>query len=1407
MTLMDAPPSTPVAAPPVAPPSAVVRLRLFAVCLGLTLLAFMQEPGRLVADTKFDLLLDPAGLMGRALHIWEPLGYGGQVQNQGYGYLFPMGPFFAIGDLVGLPDWVVQRAWWALLLCAAFLGLERLAAALGLGGPWARLIGALAFALAPRMMTTLGPISSEALPMAIAPWALLPLVRGARGGSPWRAGLLAGGVLLFAGGVNGTASIALLVLPALYLITRTPGRRRRRLMLAWAIGVVLATLWWVIPLLILSRVSPPFLDFIENASVTVGMNSLPQVLRGTDHWLAYVASDGAPVWRAGWMLVTVPIVIAYTAIVAGIGLCGLAMRRIPERAFLVAGALAGVLLLTFGYAGAMSPPWAGLEQSLLDGVLAPLRNVHKFDPILRVVLCLAVVYVIAELFRRTRHKPGWGSVAPAVAALVAMGAVGSAFPALIGQMAPFGSVTAVPDYWDEASEFLATSSDGGRALVVPGSSFARYVWGVPRDEPLQGWGRSAWTWRDAIPLAPGGTVRFLDGIRAYFSSAREMPGVANTLAAAGVKYLVIRNDLDTSSGKVPLSSLVHEALRGASGLKFVADFGPFVGGPVDEGAVVDRGLSVPYRAVEVYEVMPYAGLASVTPTASVPVVVGGPENVVDLRNQEILGAGPTILDGEQAVGSWGTVVQTDGIAVRELNPGRLEGNTSARLADDDPRTLERRRRDFEVFPDGRADAPAAWLDGVVIRSSSQASDADTARGAIKSAQAASALDGDLGTAWISAGEDGALGEWLDIAWSTPVTVARATVVLDTSALGARVTRLLVTTDDGDQEITVDGEGRADFTVPSGSTKTLRMEAVGVDSTIGPSTFAIRDIVGFPVVRRTAIAPTATRTPDITALTATVDGVPRCVHVPSQVVCTTLLARAGEEDAAVDRLVDVGAGGVVPLSMRAVPRPGTWLDDALARADAARGRTMRAAASSSLVADPEGGPRAAIDTSLDTAWVAGETDESPRLAVSWGQSREITGIRIRQSLSAPVSRPISALVTFPDGTVKTGRFDADGTLEWTTPVRASSLTISFPEVQKVYSVDPSVGGGHVLPLGVSDLRILGASDLQPTATSARTLEWACGDGPVARVGTTLIEFTARAPARDVEQGLEVLWRSCPGGAAGLTDGPADIPGGVQRVIATGGDRWTVRAFTIGSTAALPSGWGPTSPVALDVTDAATRNVQVPAAPDERLLVVRENASSGWIAMLDGQQLASVRVDGWAQGWVVPAGTGGSVTLRFGWDMWYRLGLLIGAGAVLALLLGLVMAGRWDRRGISAAPAPPRALPPLVGMVAATAALTLVAGAPGLVASLAVIAVTAVFSGRTATIIRVCIAGAAWGVCAAILALGPWGSVGYAGDTTSAAILALVAFSSAVMPWHVAPVDSWVSRVRRTSGRTPQESPHT
>ncbi|GMA19696.1 hypothetical protein GCM10025862_39820 [Arsenicicoccus piscis] len=235
-------------------PAVVWRLRVATACLLLTALAFCQAPGLIVPDTKLDLTVDPLGFLRRALTVWDPGGALGQLQNQAYGYLFPMGPVHLVLRLLEVPEWVTQRLWWSVVLVVAYLGFWRLAGALRVGTPWARYLGALLFALSPRLLSEVAITSVEVWPMAVAPWVLLPLVA--------ERGRLRTRVLLSAlafgciGGVNAVASGAALVLPTLWWLTRRPVRTALRGFVAWLGACLLAGLWWIGPLLVLGRYSP-----------------------------------------------------------------------------------------------------------------------------------------------------------------------------------------------------------------------------------------------------------------------------------------------------------------------------------------------------------------------------------------------------------------------------------------------------------------------------------------------------------------------------------------------------------------------------------------------------------------------------------------------------------------------------------------------------------------------------------------------------------------------------------------------------------------------------------------------------------------------------------------------------------------------------------------------------------------------------------------------------------------------------------------------------------------------------------------------------------------------------------------------------------------------------------------------
>ncbi len=67
-----------------------------------------------------------------------------------------------------------------------------------------------------------------------------------------------------------------------------------------------------------------------------------------------------------------------------------------------------------------------------------------------------------------------------------------------------------------------------------------------------------------------------------------------------------------------------------------------------------------------------------------------------------------------------------------------------------------------------------------------------------------------------------------------------------------------------------------------------------------------------------------------------------------------------------------------------------------------------------------------------------------------------------------------------------------------------------------------------------------------------------------------------------------------------------------------------------------------------------------APTRSYLVVNENFNAGWQASLGGARLRAVRIDGWKQAWLLPAGTAGTVTLTYAPDALYRDAIFGGLG---------------------------------------------------------------------------------------------------------------------------------------------------
>jgi len=149
-----------------------------------------------------------------------------------------------------------------------------------------------------------------------------------------------------------------------------------------------------------------------------------------------------------------------------------------------------------------------------------------------------------------------------------------------------------------------------------------------------------------------------------------------------------------------------------------------------------------------------------------------------------------------------------------------------------------------------------------------------------------------------------------------------------------------------------------------------------------------------------------------------------------------------------------------------------------------------------------------------------------------------------------------------------------------------------------------------------------------------------------------------------------------------NGSLSLGAGPHRITAPGsGGSLAVSDMTLSTAPTASSASAAAAqPRGLDITSWGAENRTVDVGPgDAAYLEVHENQAKGWSASMDGRKLTPVRLDGWQQGYVIPAGAGGIVTLTYTPATGYRLTLLLGIAAA-ALLVGLtLLAGgirRWD-----------------------------------------------------------------------------------------------------------------------------------
>ena len=458
------------------------------------------------------------------------------------------------------------------------------------------------------------------------------------------------------------------------------------------------------------------------------------------------------------------------------------------------------------------------------------------------------------------------------------------------------------------------------------------------------------------------------------------------------------------------------------------------------------------------------------------------------------------------------------------------------------------------------------------------------------------------------------------------------------------------------------------------------------------------------------------------------------------------------------------------------RPGPKLADLIAEPD-----TTRARGDSDLV-DVLGSAYAATDGDPATAWTAPQRvvqhKTPPTLTLTLPRPTEVTGLRLVPSRSSLPAHPTMVAVDLGNGP-QVRELTGPQTLPLKSRV-TDTVTLSLLDWDDVID-RTALGFDQLKPPGLAEISVLGA-DGQPIAAAdaarnrAREITVDCAHGPVIAIAGRFVHTAIQTTVGALLDGTPV--------AAQLCDRqPILLPTGQQELLISPGPQFIVDGAQLSGPPAAES---PTAtpisvmPAATGAWGPARREVHLPAVTKSRVLVVPESINPGWVAHTGaGTRLTPVAVNGWQQGWVVPARTSGTITLTFAPNSLYRAGLA--GGLVLLPLLALMTWWPRARQPRTDDPDDPPARPWAPGPWAAIAVLTAAAVIAGVVG---VLGFGAAFGmqwalrdrPRRRELAAVGLTSGGLILAGAALSRHPWRSVdGYAGHSAGVQLLALISLA--------------------------------
>jgi arabinofuranan 3-O-arabinosyltransferase len=1279
------------------------REAVFPVLLsaGAFALAFAQRPGWASADTKINLHVAPGRFLADVASMWTSTGQLGDVQTGQYsGYLFPMGPFFAVGHALGLPDWIVQRLWLGTLLALAAWGMVRLVDAL-VGRPRgiAQLVAGAVTVLNPFVVTYANRSTVTLLAYVALPWLLLAVHNGLHAAQD-QAGLAgwrwpAAFALLVAasgGGINGAVTAWMLLGPALLLLyevlyTQVQSRQVRAFLLRAAPLTVLASVWWLIPTYVQSSYGIDFLHFTEQPGTVWGTTSVTESLRMMSFWLSYVgvgfAGRAIPYFDdSSTLLFSAPVVLA-TLLLPAAALAGFVWtRRLRYGPFFLLLALVGLLVMGAGF-----PDGTPLRHGLTftyNHVAAVrfLRASYKAAPLLAVGLACLAGGAAQAGWRRlgaTRRPVLW-RISTSVAGVAVLTL--AAWPLVSGRAQDAQvSFKKVPSAWRlAASQLDRQLPANSRTMVLPGDLFSFYRWGGTVDPILPALSRRPVAERTEVPYGDLRATELLWTIDGLVHQQRLLPGqLAPLLGLIGVRAAVTGTDDDPARSDAPPPADVASELAAQPGFARAARSY----GPLTSFIPNDLGPAQKLPQVRRYDLASARGLVRLEPATAPLVIDGSADALAGLAafgelpaRRALLYAGdlsPAQLRAAAADG--GGVLITDSNRRRAFIDSSLEQNVGPTLTAAQNVSAD----GFILDPFGRGPGYETVASFTGVRSVE--APASPERVQFPEHVAFAAIDGSPQTSWVADPTLDAGRRWLQVDFERPTDVPYVDLLPYDDAGGA-VRQVAIA---GRTLAVHSGWNRLRLGLHSAQSLRVTLTSVSppspgaVAGAGGISELRIPGVKASEELRAPLDAAQALAGQDLggTALTylferTTGDDPFRRDLAPGPYSALNV-RDAGDAEQTMRRVFDLPGSRVFSASAWVSVNPQAG-DDILDRLAGYRG-PVQATSSGRFDGAPQWRASHALDGDARTAWIGDYVPSRPAW-LQWHTRRPVSVATLRLLAPVePVRRPTQVRIIWTGGSTPPLPVGAGGEVVLPHTAVARSFRI------EILSATAPGGASAADQRAVGIAEVRGASGL-PTVSAPRRQAIAvpCGSARV-RIGGADLPLSVAASAAAFERGTPLLAHSCAGRLS--------LSAGTQHLVAQPGP-FAIDELRLFSPPPRP---GPAAPVDGNrVLDTGTvgrgsyDHVRVEVSQPS-WLVLGEGYNRGWRAWCDGRSLGSPSpIDGYANGWHVQPGCH-QVRFEFVPNRLAAIGYVVSGLAGLACLLLLAGATWWrnrSRRGRASAP---------------------------------------------------------------------------------------------------------------------------